>query len=60
MKLWQQIELGWEQMAPRCNALVAPFSESEILIAGGQDQNGEKLNDRILYDIKERSFKSLP
>ena len=54
------MELGWDQMAPRLNALFAPFSESEILIAGGQDENGQMLRDRILYDIKERSFRFLP
>ena len=57
---WSQIELGWEHMVPRCNALVAPFSNEEILIAGGQDENGNKLRDRILYNFRERSFTFLP
>ena len=47
-------------MAPRANPLVAPFSETQILIAGGLDQTNQKLHDRVLYDIQEKSFKYLP
>ena len=47
-------------MAPRCNPLVAPFNDTQILIAGGLDQQDQKLRDRVLYDIKDKTLKSLP
>lgn len=59
-QLWRLIELGKENLTPRCNPLVAPFNDTQILIAGGLDQKNEKLRDRILYDIKDSTFKSLP
>ena len=61
---WKEIILpnqGWSavSLSPRQELLIAPFSQSEILILGGKNTNFKELGDAYILNTKSLALKKV-